>query len=370
MIKKNENAIKYNDSSPVKVVAKNSTSKAASLKKSIQVTETSPAKDCNPLQAFDNWRGLGEPPQKRRKKPNYMDDCADWDHVQSQNVVKLPIIKNGLVCEALKVDKETIAVKKTCAFDSIIQLLAQTLGKEKQYRSKVENLATGNATLKLALGILSRGKITCGDYTARARILNLLDFLDKSKTRRMTFLDATCNAGHLIDKLFIDLPSVTRTMMCLNCDNAQIRDLPTLHINVDVIIEKGLGHVQEAIDDTESIKQNDSHCGKCNYSALQRNHLYGPHLFLDLTILTDPMYPKSSDGARLTLHSIAKSVVVDDKHYHLSGIINYIEGKRHYTAMTYAGSCWYEYDDLEKDRKFLGKDQTVTPHVLMYAVTE
>lgn len=140
-----------------------------------------------------------------------MDACPDWDHVQSHKAVKLPVIRNGLLCEAIKVDKMMIYAKRTCAFDSLVQLLAQTIGKERQYRSEIENLDTENTTLKLALGILSRGKITSGDHASSARILKTIDICVQSKTRHIIFLDAKCNAGHLIDKLFNEMiPSVSR----------------------------------------------------------------------------------------------------------------------------------------------------------------
>lgn len=112
-----------------------------------------------------------------------------------------------------------------------------------------------------------------------------------------------------------------------------------------MLIKKGLGTVQEAIDDTNlNDKECAIRCNQCN-NTMTRTNEYGPHIFLDTSLETDPHY-KSEIHIESTLESITKSIYLDDRHYTLCGIINYIfhnksnsENLRqgHYVAIAFTG---------------------------------
>lgn len=142
-----------------------------------------------------------------------------------------------------------------------------------------------------------------------------------------------------------------------------------------MLVEKGLGTIQEAIDDT---KMNDKECiikcDKCN-NNIKRMDEYGPHIFLDTSLITDPNY-KPEIHFKSTLDSITKSIYLDNRYYTLCGIINYIPynniysdknlSQGHYVAFAFTGMHWYEYDDLKKVKSYVSPQKIVTPHVIMY----
>lgn len=78
--------------------------------------------------------------------------------------------------------------------------------------------------IKLITDILTRGKIAASDYYTRATILcNIPIFNKKISTRNMSPLNANCNAVHLAEYLFQNIPSCTTAYSCHNCSHSYRR---------------------------------------------------------------------------------------------------------------------------------------------------
>jgi ubiquitin C-terminal hydrolase len=104
--------------------------------------------------------------------------------------------------------------------------------------------------------------------------------------------------------------------------------------------------MQRAIDDTKSIQ---SKCHTCGKSAIT-SVTYGKHVIIDTSVFTDRTYITSD--IKHKLYSIAKTIALNNINYILSGVVHYKQNTNnngHYTALTYAGTHWYEYDDLKKN---------------------
>lgn len=99
--------------------------------------------------------------------------------------------------------------------------------------------------------------------------------------------------------------------------------------------------MQRAIDDTKNIR---SKCHTCGKSA-ETNVTYGKHIIIDTSIFTDNTY--ISLDIKHNLHSIAKTITLNNTNYILTGVVHYKQynnNNGHYIALTYAGTHWYEYD--------------------------
>jgi len=71
------------------------------------------------------------------------------------------------------------------------------------------------------------------------------------------------------------------------------------------------------------------------------------------------------------LNSIAKNIVLNNTTYVLVGIVHYMQYKNstdngHYIVFAFAGTKWYEYDDLKKKRIIVNSTQIINPHVILY----
>lgn len=282
------------------------------------------------LNEIENWRSkikrktpvMNDDEQvAKRKKSNYLTPCADWDLITTNKAVGISLLKNGSVCNATTVGKEKIVIRETCAFDSIFQVVANGICMSDAYKTAM--ITSSNLFLKLIMDVLTRGKITANDYSTRATILcDIAPFVKKACTRNLYSLNANCNAAHLAEILFADIPSSTTTYNCDNCGHNYRRTSPTCNINVDVIIQYGLDNMQQAISDN-IIARKEATCNNCK-EHVSRSISYGPHLIIDTSVLTDHNYIRNQDiHIKYTLDNISKFVTVDDNNYTLSGVVTY-----------------------------------------------
>lgn len=82
-----------------------------------------------------------------------------------------------------------------------------------------------------------------------------------------------CNAAHLAEYVFVSLPCLERQKTCTWCDYKNSRKFTAINVNVDIILQRGLDHIQEALNDTSNMKQI---CPKCN-NLWKINEEYGPY---------------------------------------------------------------------------------------------
>lgn len=69
-----------------------------------------------------------------------MTPCPDWDFIDSEKAINIPIMRNGSLCNVTVINKEHIVVTETCAFDSIFQVIASGAGMRNNYKKKVSEL--------------------------------------------------------------------------------------------------------------------------------------------------------------------------------------------------------------------------------------
>lgn len=324
-----------------------------------------------PLNFQENWLGLTEHFKRSGpiKKGSYLDKCPEWDNVTSQNVVFLPIMKNGNTRQPVKLKGETIMLRNTCAFDVLLQCTVHMIGMHVEYKRIVQTIKDCNF-LQLATKIASRGKITKNEYVERASFLTSLSLFQQAKyTRRFYSLDTMCNAAHLAEYTFMSLPSLQRQKICTFCHYINERKFTAVSVNVDILLQKGLEHIQAALNDTRDIKQI---CPKCN-NLCKIKEEYGPHITIDTSVFSDTNYIKDIglEPKTYNLDSIAKNITMGDKKYILRGVVNYFNNIKHYTALLYTNISWYEYDDLKSKRTQVSPtNYNIVPHVLLYAQIE
>lgn len=171
------------------------------------------------------------------------------------------------------------------------------------------------------MNILTHRKIIANDYCTRAKILNNIPIFNKKiQTRNITSLNTNCNAAHLAEYLFQNIPSCTTAYNCDNCGHNYKRLSPICNINVNVIIENGLNNMQQAIND-DTIARKETTCNNCK-KRINRTILYASHLIIDSSILSDPNYTQAQNTEKhnFILDNITKLVVFDNAEYILSSI--------------------------------------------------
>lgn len=324
---------------------------SSAMSESINENSINESDDIRSLNFEENWMGLTSTNAKKFgsvKRNAYLDKCPEWDSVDSKDIVFIPTIKNGSLCKPIKVQNKTVMLRNTCAFDALLHITAHIIGIHVNYKCIIETI-DDDSFLRLAEKVATRGKISRNEHIERALFLiNTSLFQNSEHTRRFNTLDAMCNAAHLAEHTFVNLPSLRRTKICKTCNFLNDRKYIFISINVNILLQKGLQNIQEAIDDTTVVQHS---CIKCNNLCdIQEN--YGPQIMINTTIFTDSNYIKNNNFQLKTnrLDDIAKNITIDGKKYLLRGVVNYIDNMRHYTAIIYNNISWYEYDDLKAKR--------------------
>jgi len=174
---------------------------------------------------------------------------------------------------------------------------------------------------------------------------------------------------HLADYLFLNEPSCTITTTC-TCDIKKSRRILTLNINVDILLQDGLQHMQRAINDIRNVN---SICRTYNTSKEYCNiyqAFIGNHIIIDSSIFTDYRYNNRPLDLKHTLNSITKYITLHDINYILTGIVHHTQyddrNNGHYIAFALSGTRWYKYDDLNKKREIANGIEEIKLHVILY----
>jgi len=138
----------------------------------------------------------------------------------------------------IKLQKETVMVCNTCAFDTLLHTTAHMIGMDVEYKRTIQD--TDDRYMQLATKIVSRGKITKNEYTEEASFLIKISLFQQSKyTRNFQSLNAMCNAAHLAKYTFASLPNLRRSKNCETCDYCNERNFKAISVNVNVLLHKG-----------------------------------------------------------------------------------------------------------------------------------
>lgn len=304
-----------------------------------------------------------------------MDSCPDWNTDNLKSAVGLPLIRNGNLCNPIVIDKQTIVIHETCAFDSILQTVIAGLAMYQSYNTKT--IDSANHTIQLARKIFNRKKIQTSDYVERAQILKSIKLFEKRNTRcQLQSLNANSNAAHLAEYLFQDSPSCTTTTTCSECSHISSLKNSILTVNVNFILKQGFQMLQNAINDVHLNKRKIT-CKKCKCTQYETEVIYGYQIIIDTSIITDRNYLKHSNMETTTcyLDSIPKVVLINNQKYGLAGLVshkpyNWDANDGHYTTFMFDGLNWQKYDDLETKRAYVSNHQEIKPHVLIYVTCD
>lgn len=90
-------------------------------------------------------------------------------------------------------------------------------------------------------------------------------------------LNANCNVGHIAEYLFADIPTMTKTRKCANCNYNNVRNISVL----PVLLQNGFSDIENAILDANHEEQ--LTCKMCQ-QIVTENHIFHSHLLIDCSI--------------------------------------------------------------------------------------
>lgn len=140
-------------------------------------------------------------------------------------------------------EKYRLNLPKTCAFDSLFQVVMSAIASNSVYYESLEK--STNQTILLALKILKDKKeLTVASYKQRADILSGLGlFKIETFTRTIKRIDCECNVVHLAQYLYSDIPSHKTKILCPCGYNFNTQNV-TLSVDVNSLLCQGFSFMQ------------------------------------------------------------------------------------------------------------------------------
>jgi len=196
-------------------------------------------------QEFENWRNKASPPSPIIKKTTakrtvYLDAHPEIKLKQKINKKiskkRIDLIRNGNCMRPLRLqkDKKKYQIINTCAFDSVIQAMASAYLDSEEYSNSIDTNALCK-TSKLASHLVKEG---ANRKFYEERIIVLRDYCKRNQLiGELTELDAQVNVAILIDKLFIDDPSIFQYHTCDNFKCGQsVANIPLFPIDQGTLV--------------------------------------------------------------------------------------------------------------------------------------
>lgn len=307
------------------------------------------------LQEEENWRGKNKKkdpinnddinaPSQRGK---YLKSCPNISllHHRPLRKRKDAIIQNGNLLPPIKIGKIKIQMMNTCSFDAIAELLTNGYSNYIAYQRRVEADFSDVIFFRL-ISDYSKNKLTKNWYTERA--IRLSRVLDKPLSNT---IDCTSNIANLIDKLLDGVPSVVNEINCQKCKTTYKTVKPTLQIDAQPILNKGIESGLQTTINTYFVKQKRARCINCKNYACEKSEP-GPHILLDTEYPFINM-PKNEKELTVTLSEIPQTLIINNNTYNLIGIVHFVspkidEGIGHYIAFCKnITGIWKQHDDLK-----------------------
>lgn len=342
----------------------------------------------NMWDAVENWLGLTKKEsnvdetdinikkidQKNKKgkkrKSTYLDDCPNWDNMPTLQRITIPLLKNGSLLKGSRCDDQFVVVRETCAFDSLTQVVTNAIVTHPTYAGIITTKNNNFCNFAKNISLINKN-ITSNIYQQRTKILlNVPIFETKPYRRNIIHLNTNCNVSHLAEYLFADFPSLTINRKCEHCNRENVRNIPVLSVNVNMLLQNGLSDIQNAVLDTNQERQ--SMCRECNQIIIEKYN-FKTHLLIDCSVFTDERYAASIGIVRKNaiLDSVPKYLQFSEQQYIVAGAVSYHQyasnkNDGHYTAYIYDTINWYMYDNMLSKRRVALENEKIEPHLIIY----
>lgn len=187
------------------------------------------------MNEVENWKGLGEPPKKRKRRGLYLEPLDQekinmLDNIETRKSSKLPILKNGnnTLLSIVILDKSKYSFTNTCPFDSLFQILLAGATDCKNVKSYLEKSRLVNPFFNMILTV-EESRIQSKTYQDRGA-LHLEYFQQKQRQIVIQKVDCGCNVLSLGNFLLENTHSFQEESICPKGCFSKISSLPTIAI--------------------------------------------------------------------------------------------------------------------------------------------
>ncbi|KAJ6642712.1 NOF-FB transposable element, partial [Pseudolycoriella hygida] len=301
----------------------------------------------------ENW---GKRPKRKTKKSKYLASAPNWGlNTNIEKKVKIGTLLNGNLSRVVyKVGKQIVALRNTCAFDSIAQIFAAAYAYMPTFRRYMEE--SEDDFFKLAIA-LAKNENMRKINTLRAKLLYGI-----FETNSCEFVSTS-----LVKKLFKHTPSYVEIHKCGLCKESTQHHFFTVHVE-NHQYDNDLGKLEISI---EHNLPKQGYCRNCKLSSKILDRQFKGHILLELPSCgysntdVEPLRYHKLENIPLTLQ-------VGKKMYLLVAAILFkppiLDG--HYIGVVRINDTWEAYDDMDSKSRSFSRTRNVIIHNLLYIEME
>lgn len=243
-----------------------------------------------------------------------------------------------------------IAMRNTCAFDSIAQSMLAAYHDFSTYNRTIVN---SKIAINKFIETLSKSGACSKTYNERCEILKNTSIVKNG------VLNCETNVATLLELHILNTPSLEIQINCNGCRYKKISSISVLDIIPDAIFKDAMRGLQQAINQTTEyyVSKNQS-CHICKGTRVTTAVVGGSHIFLNLETVEIELIAARRGFAncrkKFTLSEIPENLNYCGRHYRIISVIVFDSG--HYYACTFMhltqpSGTWEEHNDLSSSRK-------------------
>lgn len=325
----------------------------------------------------ENWGNILMNPKK--KTPIYLTPNREimMRNLNTKAKTKsIGLIQNGNKTrfKSIKIGDTFYVLSNTCAFDSVIQLLAVAYCDSDEYGTYVKEKKNESTLWHLIFALLRDG-LTVQTYRNRAIILKNI-YPGEPTVNDVVYLSVEQAVDNLLIKLLNDDESIEIVQSCSSCGYKHIEKKQYLTVCVPErhLTKRQLDNLLSTEIKCQYYSTNCKSCSKEMVSSPK----FGNHIFFNLINLNNTLDGQFTD-TRLGLNHIPKSVKTFELPlYYLRGSVTTPDNQQnafshtmlgHYHAHTYRHpiNIWQKYDDNAEKVHTINENAQVNVQILMYS---
>ncbi|CAH0719089.1 unnamed protein product, partial [Brenthis ino] len=290
------------------------------------------------LNENENWRGLTKKTEliqsnvqgRPKKRGKYLTPCPDIQIIRQRPKfsLNLPLLVNGNSLGPAKIGKQFIAVRNTCAFDSIVQSM---LTAYHDFATYYQHITESKNAIHDFVEALSKSGVSSKLYNERCVILKHTSEIKNG------VLDCEINVATLIElHILPNTPSLEIKINCNDCQYEKISIIPVLELNPDPIFKEAMRGLQEAVCKSVEhyVSKTRNECCFCKGTNITKTFAGGSHIFLNLEAAEIGLLAARRGLAncrkQFTLSEIPGNLNYCDRQYKMVSAIIFVAG--HYYA--------------------------------------
>lgn len=285
------------------------------------------------------------------------------------------LIQNGNKSKfkSIILDDGSYVLSNTCAFDSVIQILAVAYCDSVEYKSYVDEKKNVNELWHLVSTVLRDG-LTVQTYRKRAKILKQF-YPVEPMFNGVGYLSVEQAVDNLLIKLLGDDESVEIVRRCSSCgyEHKEKNQCITVCVQekyltnrlLDNLLTTEINHLYDT-----------TNCKSCSRDMIA-NPQFGKHIFFNMINLNNTI-DSPFTVMSLRLNHIPKHLNISELSYYLRGSVTTPDNQQeitshtligHYHAHTYRNpmNIWQLYDDIKDKVHTLHENSQVNVQFIMYS---